>query len=115
MYQCLERILSRVAEHFPHLATRVLLSVQQVLQKYGYVLQKSVSLRVRPNHIKATLRMLTAMVTLGPEGARYVASVINFEKHDFHVILSWHNRKVHTCSFIYLQLPSAVIGATPRK
>ncbi|CAN7989553.1 unnamed protein product [Ixodes hexagonus] len=94
LYHCLERILSRVAEHFPHFGARALLSVQQVLQRHGRLVQHSLSRRAKANHVKAALRMLTAMVTLGPEGARYVTSVVNFEGGDFSTCLSWRNRKV---------------------
>lgn len=114
VYQCLERILSRVAEHFPHFGARALLSVQQVLQRHGRMVQQSLSRRAKANHVKAALRMLTAMVTLGPEGARYVTSVVNFEGGDFSICLSWRNRKdpedVRTCA-VYLLMSILIVGS----
>lgn len=114
LYQCLERILSRVAEHFPHFSARALLSVQQVLQRHGRLVQYSLSRRAKANHVKAALRMLTAMVTLGPEGARYVTSVVNFEGGDFSLCLSWRNRKdpedVRTCA-VYLLMSILIVAS----
>ncbi|CAN7984747.1 unnamed protein product, partial [Ixodes pacificus] len=115
VYQCLERILSRVAEHFPHFGARALLSVQQVLQRHGRMVQQSLSRRAKANHVKAALRMLTAMVTLGPEGARYVTSVVNFEGGDFSIWQTFtrtaHDPEdVRTCA-VYLLMSILIVGS----
>lgn len=114
VYQVLERLISRLPEDFKQYVNSALVSSQQMLQKYSRLLHMSLCRTAKPNHAKAALRLLTAIVTLGPEGARYVTSVVNFETTAFTTWINTRNRRdpedVRTCAVFFL-MAVLVVGS----
>ncbi|XP_037281588.2 nucleolar pre-ribosomal-associated protein 1 [Rhipicephalus microplus] len=114
VYQALERLVSRLPEDFKQYVNTALVSAQQMLQKYNRLVHMSLCRTAKPNHAKAALRLLTAIVTLGPEGARYVTSIINFESTNFIMWINTRNRRdaedVRTCAVFFL-MSVLVVGS----
>ncbi|XP_049273077.1 nucleolar pre-ribosomal-associated protein 1 [Rhipicephalus sanguineus] len=114
VYQVLERLVSRLPEDFRQYVNTALVSAQQMLQKYSRLMHMSLCRTAKANHAKAALRLLTSIVTLGPEGARYVTSVVNFETTDFTTWINTRNRRdtedVRTCAVFFL-MSVLVVGS----
>ncbi|XP_064474262.1 nucleolar pre-ribosomal-associated protein 1-like [Ornithodoros turicata] len=114
VYRCLELLLHHVAEESPHLSTSVVSSLQQPLLQSKHHLEQSLTMsRSKFNHVRAALRMLTALAVLGPEGARLVTQVVHFDSSHFRVLLHWRNVKdpedIRTCA-VYLLLSIFATG-----
>uniref|UniRef100_A0A224YV24 Nucleolar pre-ribosomal-associated protein 1 n=1 Tax=Rhipicephalus zambeziensis TaxID=60191 RepID=A0A224YV24_9ACAR len=114
VYRALERLVTRLPEDFKQYVNTALVSAQQMLQKYSRLIHMSLCRTAKANHAKAALRLLTAIVTLGPEGARYVTSVINFESTNFTTWINTRNRRdaedVRTCAVFFL-MSVLVVGS----
>lgn len=114
VYQVLDRLISRLPEDFKQYVNTALMSAQHMLQKYSRLMHMSLCRTAKPNHAKAALRLLTSIVTLGPEGARYVTSVVNFETTAFTTWINTHNQRdpedVRTCAVFFL-MSVLVVGS----
>lgn len=114
VYNVLERLFSRLPEDFQQHVNTALVSAQQMLQKHSRLLHQSLNRTANYSHVRATMRLLTSIVTLGPEGARYVTSVINFETVDLTPWFNTRSRKdpedVRTSTIFFL-MSILVVGS----
>lgn len=114
VYEALERLICRLPEDFKQYINTALVSVQQMLQKYSRLLHMALCRTAKYGMARAALRLLTSIVTLGPEGARYVTSVVSFETVDFTTWFNTRNRKdpedVRTCA-VFLLMSILVVGS----